>query len=185
MATSLADFWARRWNVTQALVLRSFVHEPISQGRLVVVAREAVEGSNDSNHHGGSTPPAAPPRWRRFLAVVATFVVSGVEHELFLWYLVRAADWRWLVFFSMHGVLLVAEASIKRVATHAGLRLHPRVSSLAVMLVLGLTADWLFWPPLLQPGLVAPLQALARSCWEAAGSGNTSRTRVVVAGSTT
>lgn len=34
-SASLTDFWARRWNITQGLVLRFFVYEPIIQGRLV------------------------------------------------------------------------------------------------------------------------------------------------------
>lgn len=40
-ATSLTDFWARRWNITQGLVLRFFVYEPIVEGRLLAAAAGA------------------------------------------------------------------------------------------------------------------------------------------------
>lgn len=100
---------------------------------------------------------AVAPRWRRQLAAAATFVVSGLEHELFLWYLLRTWDYRWFVFFSLQGALLAAEGRVKRAARTAGLQLHPFVSHLAVLLVLGVCADSLFFPPLVQPAMVAPL----------------------------
>jgi len=100
---------------------------------------------------------AVAPRWRRQLAAAATFVVSGLEHELFLWYLLRHWGYQWFLFFTLQGLLLAVEGKCKRAARAAGLQLRPFVSHLAVLLVLGVTGDVLFWPPLLQPGLVQPL----------------------------
>lgn len=100
---------------------------------------------------------AVAPRWRRQLAAAATFVVSGLEHELFLWYLLRHWGYQWFLFFTLQGLLLAVEGKCKRAARAAGLQPRPFVSHLAVLLVLGVTGDVLFWPPLLQPGLVQPL----------------------------
>jgi hypothetical protein len=83
-------------------------------------------------------------RWRRQLAAAATFFVSGIEHELFMAYATHALGWRWLAFFSLQGLLLALEGGLKRRAAVAGLSLHPAVASLAVLLVLGVTADALF-----------------------------------------
>jgi hypothetical protein len=285
-ATSLTDFWARRWNITQGLVLRFAVYEPIVEGRLLPAAppppppaaaaaaaglktlaaaedatqqlyakghqteaaqpllthQVASNGGNCPNglrHRGNSsskgpvqpascaalplagvlqvtascselnnaaggddcsssssgeadtassagqapqqlqpsftklaTPPAGSgsvlhvaaaaglssasqpllaassttiaPRWRRQLAAAATFFVSGLEHELFMAYATHRVGWRWLAFFSLQGGLLVLEGGLKRRCVAAGLVLHPAVASLAVLLVLGLTADTLF-----------------------------------------
>lgn len=234
-STSLTDFWARRWNITQGLVLRFYVYEPIIQGRLIATqaahqqhpqvtssqtdsstaerrgdlqpqqprsgntpvsgaaakpptGRDSLQGSlkrrkpspfagpatdsmttitSSSSSSGATAIPATAtlagpsaavaPRWRRQLAAAATFVVSGLEHELFLWYLLRHWGYQWFLFFTLQGLLLAVEGKCKRAARAAGLQLRPFVSHLAVLLVLGVTGDVLFWPPLLQPGLVQPL----------------------------
>jgi hypothetical protein len=57
----------------------------------------------------------------------------------------------------MQGLLLALEGKVKRGGRALGLQLHPFVSHLAVLLVLGVAADTLFWPPLLQPCIVTPL----------------------------
>jgi hypothetical protein len=53
--------------------------------------------------------------------------------------------WRWLLFFSLQGLLLAVEAQVKRAGRATGLSLHPVCCSLAVLLVLGVTADGCFW----------------------------------------
>jgi hypothetical protein len=92
----------------------------------------------------GRSSTTFAPRWRRQLAAAATFFVSGLEHELFMAYATHRVGWRWLTFFSLQGLLLALESGLKRRAAAAGLRLHPAVASLAVLLALGVTADNLF-----------------------------------------
>lgn len=109
------------------------------------MGKPSPSGPQPPNHPllaGSSTGIA--PRWRRQLAAGATFFVSGLEHELFMAYATRRLGWRWLAFFSLQGLLLAAESGLKRRCAAAGLRLHPAVASLAVLLVLGVTADTLF-----------------------------------------
>lgn len=62
----------------------------------------------------------------------------------FMWYATRRVGWRWFVFFSLQGLLLACEGSLKRLCQAAGLALHPVVARLAVLLVLGITADAFF-----------------------------------------
>ena len=69
LCSSLSDFWSRRWNLTAGNALRFLVYDPISEGRLV------------------RQPGAAPTTGRavRRAGVVASFVVSGIVHELIFW----------------------------------------------------------------------------------------------------
>eukprot|EP00878_Enallax_costatus_P007911 GHUV01008276.1.p1 GENE.GHUV01008276.1~~GHUV01008276.1.p1 ORF type:complete len:481 (+),score=169.26 GHUV01008276.1:824-2266(+) len=212
-SSSLTDFWARRWNITQGLVLRFFVYEPIVQARWVpesampgkaaaaaaaAQARTEPADSGDSSIHDSSNSMglrnrkgvtmdsdakrqhayasadvapagkavtsdpsnmpvlAAPsrayaPRWRGQLAAAATFVVSGIEHEIFMAYITHTWGWKWFVFFSLQGLFLALEGSVKRRCSKLGLRLHPRVAILAVLLALGVVGDVFFWPVLVQP----------------------------------
>jgi hypothetical protein len=45
---------------------------------------------------------------------MATFAFSGLEHLLFNWYVTRTLYWPWLLFFLVHGGLLVAESAAAR-----------------------------------------------------------------------
>lgn len=98
--------------------------------------------SSGSKHH--SSRSAA--RHLRTAACAATFVVSGLEHELYHWLVLGAPSpgWRWLLFFSVQPlVLLAARALAARVPPLQ--RLWRPVQSLAVLLALGVTSELLFW----------------------------------------
>jgi len=45
--------------------------------------------------------PAAPSKLRRVGAMMSSFVVSGLIHEVMLWYVLHTTDGRWLAFFSL------------------------------------------------------------------------------------
>lgn len=45
--------------------------------------------------------PAAPSQLRKVLGMMASFVVSGLIHEVMFWYAQHTADGRWLAFFSL------------------------------------------------------------------------------------
>eukprot|EP00877_Chromochloris_zofingiensis_P004344 jgi/Chrzof1/13910/Cz08g17040.t1 len=180
-ATSLTDFWARRWNITQALVLRYWCYLPIVEQRLVnaedsdcggyyapapaaALKRYSSDGSNASNSEAivkvtsaGYKSVSYPPRWKRQLATAVTFIISGIEHEVFHWYIMHKWDWTWLMFFTMQGPLLAVEGILKRRSKQYGLTLDPAVARLAVLLVLGIAADLWFWPVVTQPVLLSRL----------------------------
>jgi hypothetical protein len=234
-STSLSDFWGRRWNLTQGLVLKHYVYQPVVEGRWVTAPAAACVKDNpasaaaalaspppppascDATSDGikvtssvspGSTPsPAAPaaaveednskaaqvaasgtlaplavatppapataaagpkatpgavpfppaaaavvvaakipPRWRRNVAVCLTFLVSGLEHEVYRWYITNRIGYEWLLFFTLQGPVMALEKPLKRRARALGFELHPWVSPLAVLMVLNVMADLWFWP---------------------------------------
>ncbi|KAL6284124.1 hypothetical protein ACE6H2_015053 [Prunus campanulata] len=65
LSTSLQDFWGRRWNLMVTNTLRHTVHKPMRS------AMETFLG----------------PKWAPLPAVLATFLVSGLMHELIFFYM--------------------------------------------------------------------------------------------------
>lgn len=87
-------------------------------------------------------------------AVLATFLVSGLMHELIYYYLSRAPPtWEVTCFFVLHGVCTAAEVAAKKVMLRHGWRLHRVVSGPLVVAFLAVTGRWLFFPQLLRSGL--------------------------------
>lgn len=80
MASSLRDFWGRRWNLMVSAILRPSVYEPVRARR------------------GKAT------------AAMATFVVSGMMHEAMVFYnRLQPPTGEMLAFFVLHGACCVAE----------------------------------------------------------------------------
>ncbi|KAL9237048.1 hypothetical protein vseg_011638 [Gypsophila vaccaria] len=133
LSTSLQDFWGRRWNLMVTSILRPTVYLPTSKLCTKFVGRETA----------------------KLVAVMATFVVSAMYHELIFYYLGRVAPtFQVTWFFILHGFCLCAELAVKR---HFGRTLRvPR--SLSVAATIGFvvaTGLWLFMPPLLRAGLAS------------------------------
>ncbi|XP_031489663.1 probable long-chain-alcohol O-fatty-acyltransferase 5 [Nymphaea colorata] len=140
LATSLANFWGHRWNLVVTATLRPAVYWPVRSAcsRLV-----------------GSFPA-------RLVAIVATFLVSALMHELVMYYLIlEPPKWEWTGFFVLHGFLVAGEACVKRFAGAVPL---PRALKVAVTLtMLYVTAMWLFYPPLIRIGLDSKAAAEVQS----------------------
>ncbi|KAL3850924.1 hypothetical protein ACJIZ3_012806 [Penstemon smallii] len=93
-STSLKDFWSHRWNRVAGITLRSTVFEPIFRYSYMALGQ----------------------KWASILAVVGTFLVSALMHEIMFYYLcgvVRPARGTTLFFF-IHGLLLIVESKLKR-----------------------------------------------------------------------
>ncbi|KAK1351997.1 Acyl-CoA--sterol O-acyltransferase 1 [Heracleum sosnowskyi] len=128
LSTSLQDFWGRRWNLMVTRILRPTVYEPAHKISTMILGRQLA-----------SLP-----------AILATFIVSAIMHELMFYYLGRVRP-RWVVtlFFLLHGFCLVAEIAIKK-ALGDRLRLPRFVSrTLTVVFVLA-TGLGMFLPELLK-----------------------------------
>lgn len=127
LATSLQDFWSRRWNRMVPSVLRQTVHIPVQLLTARLIGQD-----------------------RAFLAgVLATFLVSGLMHELIYFYFIRKSPtWEVTCFFVLHGVVTSAEIAAKKMRW----LLPPRqaVSRLAVTAFVSVTAGWLFFPQVLR-----------------------------------
>lgn len=122
LSASLRDFWGRRWNLSVPAVLRPCVYKPVRAWL-------------------GSAPAA----------VFATFLVSGLVHELMFFYItLQPPTGEATAFFALHGVCALAEAWW---ASHDKWWRPPRLAAtpLAVVFVI-VTAFWLFFPPITRPG---------------------------------
>ncbi|KAI3851159.1 hypothetical protein MKX03_021517 [Papaver bracteatum] len=92
LSTSFSDFWGKRWNVMTSRILKSIVYEPV---------RHVIKGS-----------------WGVYIAILVTFFVSGLMHELLIFYVFRKQPcWDVLVFFVLHGIGAAVENKLKRFPT--------------------------------------------------------------------
>ncbi|CAH2069867.1 unnamed protein product [Thlaspi arvense] len=136
LATSLQDFWGRRWNLMVPAILRPAIYDPVRQ-----IAQRKLNSDQ-----------------ARFLAVLATFLVSGAVHELILFYMTREmptgeATW----FFVLHGVCTAAEVAVKKMTFVRRWKMSPMISRLLTVGFVFVTSGWLFFPPLIRSGMTERL----------------------------
>mmetsp|Transcript_45733 Transcript_45733/g.145719 ORF Transcript_45733/g.145719 Transcript_45733/m.145719 type:complete len:289 (+) Transcript_45733:1071-1937(+) len=122
LSTSLGDFWSRRWNLTASRVLRDLVYLPIV---------------GKGEHAQGGALRAA--------GVMASFLASGVMHELIIWHGGGGSSKEWLSFFVVCGAEVVAEDAIRR---KLALTLPRPLAVCLTLAVLLATAEVFFWPPI-------------------------------------
>lgn len=132
LATSLQDFWGRRWNVMVNRILHPSIYEPMRILSVRVVGR----------------------LWAPVPAILTTFLVSGLMHELIFFYFTRTwPTWEVMLFFVLHGVCLVLEVVIKK-ATRYKWSLPNHLSRPLVLAFVLATSYWLFLPELLRCRMV-------------------------------
>ncbi|TMW90320.1 hypothetical protein EJD97_015934 [Solanum chilense] len=128
LSTSLQDFWGRRWNLIVTRILRPTIYKPVLSLSANILGR----------------------KWAPIPAVMATFVVSGLMHELIFYYLGRVKPtWEITWFFLLHGICLNLEIYAKKVIN--GRFKLPRI--IGTILTVGfvmITGLWLFFPQLLR-----------------------------------
>uniref|UniRef100_A0A7C9CES4 Long-chain-alcohol O-fatty-acyltransferase n=2 Tax=Opuntia streptacantha TaxID=393608 RepID=A0A7C9CES4_OPUST len=130
LSTSLQDFWGRRWNLMVSDLLRYTIYLPMRAFWEIRLGK----------------------RWAPLPAVMASFLVSGLMHELLFYHITRASPtWEVTCFFLLHGVFVAAEIGLKRAlglgrewAVHWAL-----AGPLTVGFVMG-TGFWLFLPQLVR-----------------------------------
>ncbi|KAI4307938.1 hypothetical protein L6164_031062 [Bauhinia variegata] len=133
LATSLQNFWGRRWNLMVSDVLRAAIYHPLR--RLL-------------------THPIGPT-WGLPAAIFATFVVSGVMHEFIYYYLARAPPtWEVTWFFVLYGACTAIEVAVKKAVVHRGWRLHRLLSWSLTVAFLVVTGERLFFNQLLRNGVL-------------------------------
>ncbi|XP_021887407.1 acyl-CoA--sterol O-acyltransferase 1 [Carica papaya] len=124
LATSLQDFWGRRWNLMVTSIMHPTVYEPTREIFSPVIGR----------------------RWAPLPAFFTTFLASGVMHELMFYYLARLPPTGEITsFFLIHGFCSTVEIGLKKLISDRWR--FPRVISclLTVGFVL-VTGSWLFLP---------------------------------------
>ncbi|KAF2294445.1 hypothetical protein GH714_011461 [Hevea brasiliensis] len=128
LSTSLQDFWGRRWNLMVSSILRPTVYEPLLKTSAPIIGR----------------------KWAPLPAILGTFVVSAVMHELMFYYLSRVKPtWEITWFFLLHGVCLVAEVALKKAVARRWCLPRFISTPLTVGFVL-VTGFWLFFPEFLR-----------------------------------
>ncbi|XP_021758645.1 probable long-chain-alcohol O-fatty-acyltransferase 5 [Chenopodium quinoa] len=128
LSTSLQDFWGRRWNLRVTEILHHTVYKPVRSTVVKFVGQ----------------------KWAQVTGVMASFVVSGLMHELVYYYTTRAIPtWEVTWFFVLHGVCVVLEIGVKRTL---GLKwkLHWAVSGPLTVGFVMVTGFWLFFPQLMR-----------------------------------
>ncbi|XP_074338431.1 acyl-CoA--sterol O-acyltransferase 1-like [Apium graveolens] len=128
LATSLQDFWGKRWNLMVTNILKPTIFEPTRYVFTGLVGR----------------------KWAVFPSVFATFFVSGLMHEL-VFYTYGRQNTRWEVtwFFLIHGVSLGVEMGLKKLV-NGKFRLPRTVSGPLALIYVVVTSFWLFFPPFLR-----------------------------------
>lgn len=122
LATSLQNFWGRRWNRLVSETLHNMIYKPV-------------------RYNVGS------PRW---MAVFVVFVVSGLMHELLFYYVIRVVPtWEVTWFFVLHGVCVAVEIELKS-ALGKKWHFHGAMTGPLTMAFIAVSAHWLFFPQLLR-----------------------------------
>nr|GMD04919.1 acyl-CoA--sterol O-acyltransferase 1-like [Ipomoea batatas] len=143
LSTSLQDFWGSRWNLMVNRILRPAVYSPFLDVADKYLGR----------------------RWATYPAVMATFMVSGLMHELIYFYLGRVRPtWEVTWFFLLHGVCVAVEIAMKKVL-RGKCRLPGILGTILTLGFVTLTVCWLFLPQLLR------CEALVRALAEYAALG--------------
>ncbi|KAL3519382.1 hypothetical protein ACH5RR_017531 [Cinchona calisaya] len=128
LSTSLKDFWGQRWNRMASDILRSVVFGPIFKY---------------SSRKVGL-------KWALIQALLATFLVSAMMHELILYYLGRTRPkCGTTLFFLIHGILLVVEAALKK-KFNAKWALPQLITGPLIFGFMILTFVWLILPEVLE-----------------------------------
>ncbi|KAM3328085.1 acyl-CoA-sterol O-acyltransferase 1 [Capsicum galapagoense] len=128
LSSSLQDFWGRRWNLIVTRILRPTVYKPILRLSANILGRN----------------------WAPLPAVMATFFVSGLMHELIFYYLCRAKPtWEITWFFLLHGVCLNIEICAKKVI-NGRFNLPRIIETILTVGFIMITGFWLFFPQLLR-----------------------------------
>ncbi|KAH7545296.1 hypothetical protein FEM48_Zijuj01G0078600 [Ziziphus jujuba var. spinosa] len=128
LATSLQDFWGRRWNRMSSNILRQTIYDP---------TRHSLMGTI-------GVGPA------KVLATITTLVVSGIMHEMVFYYITCGMKPTWEVtwLFVLHGICMVLESGLKRLGRVMGWpAVNPVVSIVCTVGFACLTSYWLLVLP--------------------------------------
>ncbi|XWS19325.1 hypothetical protein CRYUN_Cryun31cG0005500 [Craigia yunnanensis] len=131
LATSLQDFWGRRWNRYASNILRETVHKPIRKMLTGFVGVGAA----------------------RVLTLICSLVVSGVLHEMLFYYITcgKKPTWEVTCYFVLQGLSMAFEASFKKCVRikewPTWNLLHPVVSAIWTCGFVVVTFFWLLVLP--------------------------------------
>ncbi|KAF5469773.1 hypothetical protein F2P56_010335 [Juglans regia] len=127
LTTSLQDFWGRRWNLMVTNILRMTVYNPTRHAATRVIGR----------------------KWASLPAILTTFLVSGLMHELVFYSMGRSRPtWEVTWFFILHGGCLIVEI-VSKTFFSSRWRLPWLISGPLTVGFVIVTSFWLFFPQFL------------------------------------
>ncbi|PWA48107.1 MBOAT (membrane bound O-acyl transferase) family protein [Artemisia annua] len=131
LATSLQDFWGRRWNLMSSNILRHTIYNPIR------MKWDPILGQLKGQMSG----------------IFVTFFVSGIMHELMFLYQTRVLPtWEVTCFLVLHGACTAIEVAVKK-AVKGRFQLHWGVTWPITMAFVVVTGGWLLFPQLIRNGV--------------------------------
>ncbi|KAI3912481.1 hypothetical protein MKW92_006856 [Papaver armeniacum] len=131
-STSLQNFWGHRWNLMVTSILRPTIYNPVRFTCTRYIGK----------------------KWAQHVGVVTTFAVSGLMHELLLFYLGRVwPTWSALSLLLLHGICLSFEIEIKKCFTANRWQLHPLVTGPLIIAFMMVTSRWLIFPQFQRSGI--------------------------------
>lgn len=93
LSTSVQNYWGKRWNLVVSDILKLTVYQPVRTVSACYITR----------------------KWASIPAVMATFMVSGMMHELIVYNFTKAKPSGYLMcYFLLHGVAVSVEIVIKK-----------------------------------------------------------------------
>lgn len=120
------------------------MYDPLVEGRLMAhTATSMLRGEQQLE------VTRKPAMWLRLLGLCATFAISGLMHEVLLYLLVPASQYRsgwWFTFFFIQAPLLLAESIVLRKLRKANVTIPTIMAVPATTAIIMLTA-WFFWYP--------------------------------------
>ncbi|XP_050219587.1 acyl-CoA--sterol O-acyltransferase 1-like [Mercurialis annua] len=130
-ATSLQDFWGRRWNRLSSNILRQTIYNPTQDFLKGILGIKAA----------------------KILSLIITLVVSGIMHELMFYYITcgKKPTWEVTKFFVLQGICIVCEVCLKywfRVRVKSWKRFDSKGANILTMGFILITCYW---------GLVLPV----------------------------
>ncbi|KAI3899003.1 hypothetical protein MKW92_011281 [Papaver armeniacum] len=131
ISTSLQDFWGRRWNLMVTNILWLTVYLPMRSFCTHILGR----------------------KWATIPATLLTFWVSGLMHELIVYYVTRVyPTWEVTCFFVMQGICIALGSIVKKTNSvlYDRFQLHPWISGPLILVFLGVNVSCFYFPPLLR-----------------------------------
>ncbi|KAF5175199.1 Acyl-coa--sterol o-acyltransferase [Thalictrum thalictroides] len=129
LATSLQDFWGKRWNLMATNILRPTIYIPIQNICKGMVGAECA----------------------KLAGVMATFLVSGLMHELIYFYVTHLLPtWEVMWYFVLQGVYTSIEIVVKKASSD---RLQLRFMTIPFLLV----TNRLFFAQIIRNGMESKL----------------------------
>ncbi|GKV43783.1 hypothetical protein SLEP1_g51036 [Rubroshorea leprosula] len=135
LANSFQDFWGQRWNLMSSDVLRPIIYNPLRS-----ISARIIGG-----------------RWASLPAVLVTFFVSGLLHELIYFHLTHhPPTWEATCYFVMHGICVDVEIVLKKKKVILIGRKWQFLNIISRLLLLGfllVTSRWILFAPWLRNGI--------------------------------